>query len=70
MGPRVDFSHKGVADILFVIMSIVVVVLILSLSLAGVKPLPSTINYGFGPGWDCSNPGRGGPICMKHLPPR
>ena len=26
-------------------------------------------NYGFGPEWDCSYPGGGGPMCVKHAPP-
>jgi hypothetical protein len=32
--------------------------------------LPNSIrgsNWGFGPEWDCSNPGKGsGPVCIKH----
>ncbi len=23
-------------------------------------------NAGFGPEWECSNPGNGGPVCVKH----
>ena len=26
-------------------------------------------NYGFGPDWDCANPGKGGPICVKRAGP-
>lgn len=26
-------------------------------------------NFGFGPGWDCTNPGMGGPVCVKHETP-
>lgn len=22
-------------------------------------------NFGFGPEWDCNNPGAGGPVCVK-----
>jgi hypothetical protein len=24
-------------------------------------------NWGFGPEWECSNPGKGGPVCVKRL---
>jgi len=24
-----------------------------------------TGNWGFGPDWECSNPGKGGPVCLK-----
>jgi hypothetical protein len=26
-------------------------------------------NYGFGPEWDCSAPGKGGPVCVKRAAP-
>jgi hypothetical protein len=25
-------------------------------------------NAGFGPGWTCTNPGKGGPVCIKDVP--
>ena len=25
------------------------------------------INYGFGPEWDCSFPGKGSPVCVKRV---
>jgi hypothetical protein len=36
-----------------------------------IKPLrfDPTLNNGFGPGWECSNPGWGEPVCIKKLPP-
>lgn len=24
-----------------------------------------TASWGFGPNWECSNPGKGGPVCLK-----
>jgi len=26
-------------------------------------------NAGFGPDWDCTNPGQGGPVCVKRETP-
>jgi len=28
------------------------------------------LNKGFGPGWDCTQPGSGDPVCTKNSPPR
>jgi hypothetical protein len=28
-----------------------------------------TLNHGFGPDWDCTNPGWGGPVCTKKPTP-
>jgi hypothetical protein len=28
-----------------------------------------TSNVGFGPGWTCTNPGSGGPVCIKQPAP-
>ena len=28
-----------------------------------------TLNDGFGPDWDCTNPGSGGPVCIKKPTP-
>jgi hypothetical protein len=32
--------------------------------------LSSVTNWGFGPGWKCTNPGRGEPICIKQTDPK
>ena len=31
------------------------------------RPILLKVNNGFGPDWDCTYPGRGDPICFKHL---
>jgi hypothetical protein len=30
--------------------------------------LSQQTNNGFGPEWDCTNPGQGGPVCIKKQP--
>jgi hypothetical protein len=51
---------------------ILLVVVAGAAALAGVAYMQSSgraMNWGFGPEWQCSWPGKGGPVCIKHPSP-
>lgn len=57
--PFVVRTIAGVALLIFVLGGLLAVAVF----------VPNKVfNYGFGPDWDCENPGQGGPVCVKHPP--
>jgi predicted membrane metal-binding protein len=53
------FRFGDVAAVLL-LAAVLVMMLVAFVDLPGL-----TGNWGFGPGWECSNPGKGGPVCLK-----
>ncbi len=55
--------------------AIVLLVAILAALIFGVVEIRSPIigkptSWGFGPEWDCVNPGKGDPVCVKKVEPK
>jgi hypothetical protein len=53
--------QKGDISAIILLMFMMASVLIFYL----VSPRDPTSNHGFGPGWECSDPGWGEPVCIK-----
>ena len=51
-------------DIAGIVVAIVVLGVAIFASVIGPQ-LARKTNYGFGPDWDCNNPGKGGLTCIK-----
>ncbi len=61
--------HRRYGPILHVYAREIVIGLVVFAVVAGVIALSwipyRSPNAGFGPDWDCTNPGQGGPVCVK-----
>lgn len=56
--------RRGDIAAVFLLVALLVALLIASIQFPNFT-LTSVANWGFGPGWTCTNPGRGEPVCIK-----
>jgi hypothetical protein len=68
MGSIMVWPYLTARDISGILIAVALIAAVIFASVA--SPLIRTrTNYGFGPEWDCANPGKGQSVCIKHAPP-
>jgi hypothetical protein len=61
-----QLTRKDITGILVAIAILAVVFV----AFVGYANVGQQVNWGFGPEWECTNPGKGGPVCVKRQPER
>jgi hypothetical protein len=61
-----DWPHLTLRDIGGILLLVVFLGVVLLACVLGPQMTAKT-NYGFGPEWNCSFPGKGTPICIKRV---
>ena len=61
-----NWPYLSLRDVGVILLLLALLGLLLFVSVVGAGVSRKT-NYGFGPEWDCSNPGRGALSCIKRL---
>jgi hypothetical protein len=55
-------------DITGILAAIALLALFVFVALVGHATLGQQTNWGFGPEWECTYPGKGDPVCIKRVP--
>lgn len=62
---RIVWPFQTLRDLAGIALVVLIIMVAIFASVVG-PSIKARLNYGFGPEWDCVNPGKGGPICVKH----